>query len=121
MDSFGISINTESILRTVKIMNHSPTPLEYEYRRLCEECAKFHQLAIQANSSVRAEYEKHLDRLQDKKDEAEKRLKLLCESEEHLKEHMKNAAERAIAAFRSALSDAQKHMASARPLPPFSE
>ena len=93
--------------------------LEHEYTRLCEEYQHFHQWATQANVAVRVEYNKNLEHLRDKKQDAGQRLKMLSEADEHLREHMTNAAERAIEAFRSALSDAKTRTANARSQPPF--
>lgn len=93
--------------------------LEAEFKRLCGECEHLHQWATQANVAVRVEYNKTLDHLRDKKDNARQRLAMLAEGDAHLQEHMIHAAERAIEEFRFALADAKSKTESARSKPPF--
>ena len=93
--------------------------LENEFKQLCAEQERYNQWAIQASSAIRIEYNKHLEHLREKREDAGNRLKMLFDADEHLKVHLKNTAERAIEAFRSALADAKAQTNSARSRPPF--
>ena len=93
--------------------------LQNEFKQLCVEQERFHEWAIQANSAIRIEYNKHLDHLREKRADARQRLKMLVDADDHLKDHMNHAAERAIEAFHSALADAKAQTNSAQSQPPF--